>query len=89
MGIANLVDSIYVVGGDGESDPVGLMQMRYYPLQDSWEVSELATYEFWSKGGLAVVGTRLHILGGLRGELISDSHMAYQAIYLIHMPVIR
>jgi len=89
MGIANLVDTIYIIGGKGEMDDVGLSQMRYDPKLKIWEIEQTQISESWSQGGVVVVGPVLHTLGGMLNDKISSDHFAYQVIYFIHVPIIQ
>ncbi len=87
MGIASIADSIYVVGG--ESDQRTLSNLKYNPQKNKWETFETAESRTWSRGGLAILGTDLHALGGMQGEQVSNNHLSYRAIYIIDVPVIR
>lgn len=88
MGVVSLVDSIYVIGGQGVDDEA-LPPLQYQAGQDSWEVFDQGAAESWSQGGLAIIGANLHVLGGVNGKELSDRHLAYRAVFIINMPVIR
>lgn len=87
MGVATAADLVYLVGGLGDAE-APLPRLEYVQSADRWEKYESGQATTWSHGGLATVGTDLHLLGGLEDGTISPLHLAFQAIYLINMPAI-
>lgn len=87
MGIASVADIIYIVGGI--SDQVDLPYLEYFlPLND-WIPFNPGEKFDWSNGGMTILGTDLHILGGLWSTELRAQHLSYRAIFIINMPVVR
>ncbi|HWQ83240.1 MAG TPA: LuxR C-terminal-related transcriptional regulator, partial [Anaerolineales bacterium] len=66
MGVTSIADIIYVVGGiSNQSD---LPFLEYILPRDEWIPFSPGEKFDWSHGGMTILGTDLHILGGLGGE---------------------
>ena len=88
MGVASVADIIHVFGGLGlGSDP--LPPLEYPPQTLSWQAFENPLDEPWSLLGLAPFGTRVYLLGGAVQGAPTGRNLAYQAIYVVSLPVIR
>lgn len=87
MGVASVADIIYVVGGMG--DQPELPYLEYFVPLDNWIPFNPGEEFDWSNGGMAILGTDLHLLGGIgNGERLAQ-HLSYRALYVINMPVVR
>lgn len=89
MGYAAVAELVYVTGGQSDQDDAVLSNLQYLPLEDRWQVFETADSRSWERGSLVIYGTNLHLIGGFEGGLLTGRHSAYQAIYVINMPVIE
>jgi len=87
MGIASIADIIYVVGGEGGSQ--ALPPLAYFPDAGQWQSIEIPVTDPWAKPGLAVVETKLHVLGGVHSGSLTTEHFTFQAIYTINIPIVR
>lgn len=87
MGVASVADIIYVVGGIG--DQAELPYLEYFVPLDNWIPFNPGEEFDWSNGGMTILGTDLHLLGGVgNGERLAQ-HLSYRALYVINMPVVR
>ncbi len=87
MGAASIIGKIYVVGGLGQ-DLAG-PSLAYSAPQDQWQSFGATEAQQRDHLGLVVIGTDLHLIGGLKNEELSPEHLAYKAIYTIAIPIIR
>ena len=87
MGIASVADIIYIVGGESEAEQ--LPYLEYIIPRNEWATFEPLEEQAWAKGGLAILGTNLHVIGGMQSQVLTTQHLAYKAVYIINMPVIR
>jgi N-acetylneuraminic acid mutarotase len=87
MGIASVVDIIYVIGGQGNQDSAR-GALEYIPANSDWVVFDLPVEQTWSHLGMVLSGSFLYLLGGELGGSLSDQHLAYQAIYTVAIPSI-
>jgi len=87
MGIASVADIIYLIGG--ESGGEALPYLEYIIPTNSWATFEPLEDQVWSQGSLAILGTNLHVVGGVQAGELTAQHLAYKALYIINMPVIR
>ncbi len=87
MGIASVADIIYIVGGESKSQD--LPYLEYIIPTNEWATFEPLEEQAWSNGGLAILGTNLHVIGGLQNQALTTQHLAYKAVYIINMPVVR
>jgi DNA-binding CsgD family transcriptional regulator len=88
MGVASVADIIHVFGGLGEGDGP-LPPLEYPPQTLSWQAFESPLDEPWALLGLVPFGTRLYLVGGAVQGAPSGRNLAYQAIYVVSLPVIR
>jgi len=87
MGVASIADVIFIIGGENGTGP--LRALDYLPQIDQWEPIGAPVESLWTKPGLAVVGTQIHVLGGLQSEAPTTEHLVYQAIYTVSIPVVK
>ena len=87
MGITNLADIIFILGGIDTSD--NLTTIALSPNDTNWGQLESPLPSQWSYLRAITVGTRLYALGGKTGEIASDQMWSYQAIFTITFPIIR
>jgi len=88
MGVASVADILHVIGGMG-NDNGGLQSLEYPPQTGVWQAFDSPRPQPWSHLGLAAFGTRLFILGGDLDTEPTAKNLAYQAIYIITLPVVR
>jgi hypothetical protein len=87
VGVVDVVDNIFVIGGqnlDGESTPSYI----YLPNENIWQSFELPISREWSRMGLSLVGKELYMLGGDLSDVPTDGNYAYQVIFTVSFPVI-
>ncbi len=66
MGVASIVDTIQIIGGEGADQLRS--SLRFSQMLDEWQTYELQLSAPWSRMGMVVVGTDLHVLGGTRSR---------------------
>ncbi len=87
MGITNLADIIFIIGGTGPDENRSVIALSLDELD--WGQIEAPLQSGWSFLGAATVGTRLYALGGKTEEGLSDQTWSYQAIFTITLPIVR
>jgi DNA-binding CsgD family transcriptional regulator/energy-converting hydrogenase Eha subunit B len=85
MGVANIADITYIIGGQG-SEPA-LAGLAYQ--QNKWGLIETPLLQSWTSLSMATLGTRLYVLGGTTAEGLSNQAWSYQAIFTITLPIVR
>jgi len=88
MGVTTIADIIHVIGGQGEDDQT-LTPLKYFPQTDQWQTFEDPLPQVWSQLGLTSLETYLYALGGRLDGVLTQCHMAYQAIYTIVVPMVK
>ena len=88
MGVASLVDRIYVVGGEsGDEETLGFMELS--SDSENWEVFSQIKNTDWSHLGVVPVGTHLYLIGGELDGNLTNQNLAYQVLYTIAIPIVR
>lgn len=87
MGIANLADIIFIVGGTGSGENIPAIALS--SGDQRWGQVESPLHNDWAFLGAATVGTRLFILGGKTSEGPSVQMWSYQVIFTITLPIVR
>jgi N-acetylneuraminic acid mutarotase len=87
MGITNLADIIFIVGGIGSNDD--LTTIAFSPGDTNWGQVEAPIPSNWSFLGAVTVGTRLYALGGVTDTILYTKMWSYQAIFTVTLPIIR
>ena len=87
MGITNLADIIFILGGIGAED--NLTTIALSPGDKNWGQLQAPLQSGLAFPGAATVGTRLYVMGGKTGSAASDQVWSYQAIFTITLPIIR
>lgn len=87
MGIASVADIIYIAGGESEAKT--LPYLEYIIPTNDWATFEPLDEQAWAHGGLALLGTNLHMIGGMQNQALTTQHLAYKAVYILNMPVVR
>jgi DNA-binding CsgD family transcriptional regulator len=87
MGVASVVDIIYVIGGQGDQDSAR-GALEFIPSNSAWAVFEQPVEQTWSYFGMVLSGSFLYLLGGELDGSLSDQNLAYQAIYTVAIPSI-
>ena len=88
MGVASVADILHVIGGVGNNN-AALQSLEFPPQTGIWQAFESPHPQPWSHLGLAAFGTRLFIIGGDLNAAPTAKNLAYQAIYIITLPVVR
>ena len=88
MGVASLADTIYVIGGVSDRDEA-LGYIELSSQSSEWKDFGETFETGWSHLGIVPVGTHLYLAGGELDGVLTNQNLAYQAIYLINLPVIR
>jgi DNA-binding CsgD family transcriptional regulator len=87
MGITNLADIIFIIGGLGSNDNPPTIALS--SGDTSWGQLPSPISNGWTFLGATTVGTRLYVLGGKDGETLTTEMWSYQAIFTITLPIIR
>lgn len=87
MGVASVADIIYVVGGLSDQDE--LSYLEYFLPLNRWVPFNPVEQTAWSNGGVIILGTDLHMIGGSQDTERLTQHISYKVLYLINMPVVR
>jgi DNA-binding CsgD family transcriptional regulator/N-acetylneuraminic acid mutarotase len=88
MGIANVSDLIYIIGGIGEEaseQPI----MELSPTSTEWQTLSASIPATWSFLGTAPLGQYLYMMGGLVEDNPTALNLSYQAIYTVVIPLVR
>ncbi len=84
VAVAAVADIIHVFDGSGAA-PVG-----YQVADDTWVQLPLPESETLPQSaGSAVLGQQIHLFGGSRDGRATDSHLSYQAIFIINLPALE
>lgn len=86
MGMVSVADILHVIGGQGADNATSLVE--YFPQRDEWQDVYSPVAEPWSDLGLAVLETKLYVLGGRQGGVTSDRVLSYKAIYTVLIPIL-
>jgi hypothetical protein len=87
MGITNLADIIFIIGGVGsEYSPTTIALSAG---DNDWGQVEAPIQNNWSYLGAVSIGTRLFALGGETETGLSTNMWGYQVIFTITLPIVR
>lgn len=87
MGIASIVDVLYLVGGETQQEGGGIT-LAFAPAQNMWQEFPQPKVLTWSHMAVALLGSELYVLGGLIDQQPSAQNLAYKAIYTVSIPTI-
>jgi DNA-binding CsgD family transcriptional regulator len=87
MGITNLADIIFIIGGVGLNDTPPVIALA--SDDSNWSQLPSPLDINWSYLGTTTIGTKFFVLGGKVGELSSTEMWSYQALFTITLPIIR
>ena len=88
MGVVNLADRIYVVGGERNQED-SLELMSFSSESGNWEqIGESITAD-WSHMGVVPIGTYIYLIGGELDSSLTNQNLAYQVLYTIAIPIVR
>jgi N-acetylneuraminic acid mutarotase len=87
MGIANIADIIYLLGGEGPNQDI--VVLAYDPRDETWGQIEAPLPVNWNSLGSYPIGTRLFALGGRTEEGLVNGMWGFQALFTISLPIIR
>jgi DNA-binding CsgD family transcriptional regulator len=87
MGITNLADIIFIIGGVGLKDTPAVIALA--PGDQNWSQLPSPLNMDLSYLGVTTIGTKFFILGGKIGELSSTEMWSYQALFTVTLPIIR
>jgi hypothetical protein len=88
MGIAGLVDALYIVGGKTNSATPS-ESLRYMPQSDNFQSFELPEHPVLNGVALVPFDTQLYALGGRTANGFEAAAQSYQAIYTIMLPEVH
>ncbi len=86
MGAASVADTIYVMGGSGET--LQFPALAFFPQSSEWQALEAPPENLGAGLGLVSLGTSLFALGGEAGGVALDNNLAYKAMFTISIPLI-
>jgi len=87
MGITNLAEIIFIVGGSGQAENITMIALS--PENQDWGQIDTPFPPGWSNLGALTVGSRIYALGGGTKEGLTTQAWSYQAIFTITLPIIR
>jgi DNA-binding CsgD family transcriptional regulator len=87
MGITNLADIIFIIGGVGPDESLTVIALP--PEGPNWGQLEAPVQSGWSFLSAVTLGTRLYALGGTTEQELINQMWSYQAIFTITLPIIR
>jgi hypothetical protein len=87
MGITNLADIIFIIGGIGPDE--NLTTIALSSGDADWGQIQAPLQKGWSFLGAVTIGTRLYALGGRTDAGMINQMWSYQAIFTITLPIIR
>lgn len=88
MGVAGLADIVHVMGGQGTPNAKTDV-LQFFPQQNEWQTLESKIPQASSSIALVPLETRLFVLGGSVGGALTGQNLAYQAIYIISIPIVK
>lgn len=86
MGVANVADDIFLIGGKGTHTDV-FSQMKYVTNEDIWDVTTNPLASPWSSMSVVPFGTKLYAFGGMLEGEPTNRNLIYQVIFSISIPI--
>jgi N-acetylneuraminic acid mutarotase len=88
MGIANIADRIYLVGGKGVSGQP-LPDLEYQIETNVWRQKQDTPFRDWSDLRLVTFGSRIFSYGGKKADSPVANQMVYQPFYTVLFPIVQ
>lgn len=89
MGAAVQADDIYLIGGITTAEGLPLPPLTYQTEGDYWTAFDAPPAAVGANLAFVRRGNYIHVLGGTSASGAADSHLIYQALYTINVPVIQ
>jgi DNA-binding CsgD family transcriptional regulator len=89
MGSTGLADSVYIIGGISNKPDQLLLPLQYLAQEDRWLTFDAPLAPIGANISLAPLGNYLHLFGGTSANVPMDTHLVYQAIFTLNVPVIQ
>lgn len=89
MGAAVQADDIYLIGGITTAEGLPLPPLTYQTEGDYWTAFDAPPAAVGANLAFVRRGNFIHVLGGTSDSGAADSHLIYQALYTINVPVIQ
>jgi DNA-binding CsgD family transcriptional regulator len=86
MGITNLANIIFVIGGTMSSDDFTTIAL--IPDETDWGQIDNPIEKGWISLGATNIGTRLYALGGINNEGLNNQMWSYQVLFTISLPIL-
>ena len=86
MGVSNLVDTIYTIGGITENGSQN-GPLQFTPQSAAWQPFETPPNEVGSDLGFVSIGNYLYAIGGQEDGILLDQNQSYQALYRVVLPL--
>jgi len=87
LGVTNIVDNIYLIGGAHDSSEADYSYI-YLPVSNSWQELQHPFSHNWTHFGQVLLGMRMYLIGGEIEETPSNQNISYQAIFTLSIPVV-
>jgi DNA-binding CsgD family transcriptional regulator len=87
MGITNLADMIFIIGGTSPEDDLSVIALSQEDAE--WKKLETPMLPGWFFLGATTIGSRLYALGGEIESVLSNQMWSYQALFTITLPIVR
>ncbi len=89
MGVVEIADIVYILGGEGESNQL-LPTYEFIPREGTWGLFAnppvTTTYSYMATASL---GTRVYSVGGQLGNALAQKSFAIEAIKMIAVPLVK
>jgi DNA-binding CsgD family transcriptional regulator len=85
--VLGLADIVHVLEGVEGQDKTKIYS--FFPRSDEWRLASILPIELYSYSGVIGSGTEIYIVGGANQGRPSSSVYAYQAIYVISLPLVQ
>jgi DNA-binding CsgD family transcriptional regulator len=88
MGVANISDTIQIVGGKTKSYE-STTNLGFIPITNVWQINQSPLDRPYARLGVTSIGLNLYIAGGEYDNVTTNTFFAYQAVYIISIPIVR
>jgi DNA-binding CsgD family transcriptional regulator len=86
MGIANIADIIFIIGGNTSN--TDSTTIAFIPEETDWGDVENPIKSGWIHLGATNVGSRLYALGGMFDEQLNNQMWSYKVLFSIVLPIL-
>jgi N-acetylneuraminic acid mutarotase len=89
MSAVSMASTVYLLGGQTAPGDTGSLQpLMLQQGARSWQVFDAGGLQLGFEARAAAYGNFIHIFGGKNGGALSSTHLTYQALYTVAIPLI-